>query len=116
MADPSSTYAGILGVKYATVVAGFAGGVASLIWLKELTKAQMLLAVFTGAASAGYMTPVAIPLLARAIGAEATPALENSAAFLVGLCSMNIIPGVMRLSEIFRRDPAGAIRGRDEQP
>lgn len=116
MADPSSTAAGVLGVKYSALVAGFAGGVISLAYLKELTKAQMVLAVLAGSASAGYLTPVAIPMLARAVGIEASPAFENAAAFLLGLTSMNLIPGVLHLSEIFRRDPAGLIRGKDAQP
>jgi len=116
MADPSSTAAGVLGIKYSALVAGFAGGVISLAYLKELTRAQMVIAVVAGSASAGYLTPVAIPLLARAVGIEASTAFENAAAFLLGLTSMNLIPGVLHLSEIFRRDPAGAIRGKDGQP
>lgn len=115
MADPSSTAAGVLGVKYSALVAGFAGGVISLAYLKELTKAQMVIAVIAGSASAGYLTPVAIPMLARAIGIDASPAFENAAAFLLGLTSMNLIPGLLHLSEIFRRDPAGALRGKDGQ-
>jgi hypothetical protein len=115
MAEPAST-AGILGVKYAALVAGFAGGVISLAYLRELTRAQMVIAVLAGSACAGYMTPVAIPVMARALGIDPTPAMENAAAFLLGLTSMNIIPGVLHLSEIFRRDPAGALRGKDGQP
>lgn len=117
MAEPATAAAGgMLGVKYAALVAGFAGGVVSLAFLRELNRAQMVLAVLAGSACAGYLTPVAIPMLARAISIEPTPALENAAAFLLGLTSMNLIPGLMRLSEIFRRDPAGAIRGKDGQP
>lgn len=112
MADP----AGFLGVKYSVLVAGFAGGVISLAYLKELTRAQMVIAVVAGSACAGYLTPVAIPMLARAVGIEASTAFENAAAFLLGLTSMNLIPGFLHLSEIFRRDPAGAIRGKDGQP
>lgn len=114
MAEPATAAAGgMLGVKYAALVAGFAGGVISLAFLRELNRAQMVLAVLAGSACAGYLTPVAIPMLARAVGIEPTPALENAAAFLLGLTSMNLIPGLMRLSEIFRRDPAGALRGKD---
>lgn len=117
MADIETSHqVGVLGVKYSALVAGFAGGVVSLAYLKELTRPQMVLAVLAGSASAGYMTPVAIPLLARAIGIDASPAFENAAAFLLGLTSMNIIPGILRLSEIFRRDPVGAMRGKDGNP
>jgi len=116
MADPSATAGAVLGVKYSALVAGFAGGVISLAYLKELTRLQMVVAVIAGSASAGYLTPVAIPVLARAVGIEASPAFENAAAFLLGLTSMNIIPGLISLSQIFRRDPAQIIRGKDAQP
>lgn len=117
MAEPASTAAGgMLGVKYSALVAGFVGGVISLAFLRELDRTQMALAVLAGTACAGYLTPVAIPLVARAVGIEPAPALENVAAFLLGLTAMNIVPGLMRLSEIFRRDPAGTVRGKDAQP
>lgn len=117
MAEPASTAAGgLLGVKYAALVAGFIGGVISLAFLRELDRMQMALAVLAGTACAGYLTPVAIPMIARAVGIESSESLENVAAFLLGLTAMNIIPGVLRLSEIFRRDPAGAVRGKDAQP
>lgn len=115
MADPSSTAAGVLGIKYSALVAGFAGGVISLAYLKELTRAQMVIAVFAGSASAGYLTPLAIPAIAGAVGIAPSAAFENAAAFLIGLTSMNVIPGLIHLSEIFRRDPASALRGKDGQ-
>ena len=107
MADPVA--ADLLGVKYATLVAGFAGGVVSLAYLKEMTKPQMILAVLTGSAVAGYLTPIAIPVLARAAGIDAAPSLENAAAFLLGLTAMNIIPAIVRLSEIVRSNPKALI-------
>jgi hypothetical protein len=114
MADPaSSTAAGVLGVKYAALVAGFAGGVISLAYLQELSRTQMVLAVLSGSACAGYLTPIAIPVIAGGLGIPATPHMENAAAFLLGLTAMNVIPGLLRLSEIFRRDPAGIVRNKD---
>lgn len=106
--------ADLLGVKYATLVAGFAGGVVSLAYLKEMSRTQMVLAVLTGSMVAGYLTPVAIPMLARALGIEASPSMENAAAFLLGLTAMNVIPAIVRLSEILRRDPRALVRkGKD---
>lgn len=114
MPDPTTTAAGgVLGVKYAALVAGFAGGVISLAYLKKLSRTEMVLAVLAGSACAGYLTPVAIPVIAGALSIPPTPHLENAAAFLFGLTSMNIIPGLIRLSEVFRRDPAGMLRGKD---
>jgi len=114
MAEPHSTV-GFLGVKYSALVAGFVGGVISLGFLRELDRLQMALAVLAGTACAGYLTPIAIPMLARAAGIDSTVEMENVAAFLIGLTAMNIIPGVMRLSETFRRDPSAALHGKDSQ-
>jgi 2-keto-3-deoxy-6-phosphogluconate aldolase len=55
-------------------------------------------------------------VIAHAIGTEVTPNLENAAAFLLGLTAMNIIPGVMRLSEIFRRNPGAALGRQQDTP
>jgi hypothetical protein len=112
-ADPDTvSLSSAFGVKYGALVAGFAGGVISLAYMQELSRAQMALAVLAGSACAGYLTPIAVPLLAGAIGIVPTPHLENAAAFLLGLTSMNIIPGVIKLSEVFRRDPAALLRGK----
>lgn len=88
----------VLGVKLASLVAGFAGGVVSLSFVRELSKLQASLAVMTGALSAGYLTPV--------LGIYLPPVMpEPTLAFLVGLTAMNLIPGLMKLSELFKRDP-----------
>lgn len=116
MAEPHTTAAaGVLGVKYAALVAGFAGGVVSLGFLRELDRRQMVLAVFTGAACGGYLTPLAMPVIARAMGIDVSVEMEGAAAFLVGVSAMNIIPAVIHLSEFLRRNPTQALRGKDEQ-
>lgn len=91
----------ILGVKAAWLVAGFAGGVVSLSFLRSLTPAQATLSVFTGALTAAYMTPVAVQWAGLADRAD----LANGVAFLIGLSAMNTIPGVIKLSERFRANP-----------
>ena len=78
--------------------------------------APQISAAVAGSASAGYLTPLAIPAIAGAVGIAPSAAFENAAAFLLGLTSMNVIPGLIHLSEIFRRDPAAALRGKDVQP
>lgn len=88
-----------LGVKLATLVAGFAGGVVSLSYVRQLTKGQAFLAVITGSISAGYATPVVNHFF------NLPTSLENGVAFIVGLTAMNIIPGILNLSERFRKDP-----------
>lgn len=100
----------ILGIKLATAVAGFAGGVVCLSWLRGLTHLQAAMAVLTGSLAAIYITPALMFYLRW-------PApLENFAAFFLGLTAMNVIPGLLRLSELFRRNPGGFVgRGGDDK-
>lgn len=93
----------VLGIKYATLAAGFAGGVVSLSFIVGLTKAQMISAVATGALTSGYLTPIAVELGAKWFAV--TPAVEGAVGFFIGLCAMNIIPGLLALSKKFRDDP-----------
>ena len=93
----------VLGVKVATAVAGFAGGVICLSYLRELSRLQAVGAVLTGAVTASYGTPALMWYISM------PPPLENFAAFFIGLTAMNIIPGFIRLSEMFRRNPGGFI-------
>lgn len=96
-----------MGVKIASLTAGFAGGIVSLSFVKELSPAQAALAVFTGAVTAAYGTPVVL----HYFDGGAVAGLENGVAFFVGLTAMNIIPGLLRLSEIFKRDPRSFFGG-----
>lgn len=106
---PDPTTGSFLGVKYASVIAGLAGGIVSLTYLRNLTKWQAALAVITGAAVAGYGTPLAVHFVSYFFGSVSIEA-ESSLAFLLGLISMNVVPGIMRLSEIFKRDPEKFVR------
>lgn len=103
MADPSGGIGSLLGVKYASLIAGLAGAVVSLTYLKELTKWQMVLAVVTGALVAGYITPVVTWYFSL------EEVLSNGMSFLIGLTSMNIVPGIMKLSAIIKDDPMSLI-------
>ena len=91
----------LFGVKAATAIAGFAGAVVSLQAIKPLTQGQAVLAVLTGALVASYGTPVVAHYLAL------TNELQNGIAFFLGLGSMHIVPGLIRIAEIFRSDPMG---------
>lgn len=100
--------ASLLGLKTASLVAGFAGGVVSLSFVKNLTPMQGVLAVFTGVVSSAYFTPLAMHYL---FSGSAVVPLENGVAFVIGLTAMNVIPGFIKLSEIFKRDPRSFIGG-----
>ena len=113
MPEPTTAAGSFLGVKYASLIAGLAGGVVSLNYLKDLKRWQAILAVITGALFAGYATP----FIAHIFGGIPLAA-ENSLAFILGLTSMNIIPGLIHLSEKFRDKPEDFIpkikSGRDD--
>jgi len=87
MTEPVST---AIGIKLASLVAGFAGGVVSLAFLSNLTRWQAAMAVVVGSLSAAYMTPVAIVYM----GWTDRPELQNGTAFVIGLTAMNLIPAI----------------------
>lgn len=106
MSDPviNSPESTVLGIKLISLVSGFMGGVISLSFVKELSKPQALAAVITGALSAGYLTPVVTYYLPHTLP-------ELSVSFLVGLTAMNLIPGIIKLSELFKKNPQDYIPG-----
>lgn len=97
---------GVLGVKFAALLAGFVGGIVSLSFVKELSRGQAVMSVFTGTVTAGYLTPLVISHL----GASSIE-VQNVAAFCVGLTAMNIIPGFIKISESFRDNPTKFFNG-----
>ncbi len=104
MTEPASTVAGFLGVKFAAVIAGMAGAVISLRYIDDLSMFGRVLAVLTGALTAGYLSPAAGQWLG------VSQPTENAIAFVFGLTAMNVIPGLMKLSEKFASDPLSFIR------
>lgn len=95
----STTIANALGIKGATIIAGFAGAVVSLSFVKELSKTQMVIAVVVGSVTAAYLTPFILASM------HLSKELQNGGAFIIGLTAMNIIPGLLKLTELFRQDP-----------
>lgn len=87
MTEPLSSTIGA--VKLSTLVAGFAGGVVSLAFIKGLNRWQAATAVIVGVATAYYLTPVAAISLHIA-----QPDIRDGLSFLIGLLGMNIIPAV----------------------
>jgi hypothetical protein len=94
----------ILGIKVATAVAGFFGGVICLSWLRGLTQPQAAMAVLTGAVTAAYGTPALMYYL------HWSAPLENFAAFFIGLTAMNSVPAMIELSRLFRNNPTSFLR------
>lgn len=87
----------ILGVKLATVVAGFVGAIASLAYMRDLTPAKAGLAIVVGTGCAAYVTPLVMGWLSL----EGTSG-ENAAAFIVGIIGMNLVGALYRGGERLR--------------
>lgn len=106
----TSAAAGVGGLKFSVILAGFLGGVLSLSFVRELSKSQMVIAVCTGTVTTHYLTPLALHYTGLTLD------LESGVAFLIGIMAMNIIPGFIRLSELFKADPRQFIPGQKGQP
>lgn len=76
-----------LGIDIGYWLAGFAGGVCSLTYLRGLSRSQAILAVFTSLCCAVYLTPVVVAKLSIA-----DPRSQYGVAFVTGLVAMNIVP------------------------
>lgn len=92
-----------LGLKSGAVVAGFVGGVVSLSMLRDLTPIRAVGTVLGGTACAAYLTPLAIEY------SGLSGSSEHALAFFLGVCGMNGVAGVFKISEKFKADPAKAV-------
>ena len=102
MPDPiASTF---LGIKVGYTLAGAIGGLLSLRYIDKLSTMGRALAIMAGASVASYVTPVVDDVFNLS-----TPS-ESAVAFFLGLTAMNIIPGVLKLSEMFSQDPLRFLR------
>lgn len=97
--DPS-----LLGLKIGTVAAGLIGGVASLAFITNLTPRAGFTAVLGGAICAGLLTPAAAAYLTL------DGAMENALAFFLGVCGMNFVGGLFKVSETFRNNPVSTFK------
>jgi len=91
------------GIKLAALFAGAVGAIASLALEDGVSLRRGVVLVFTGAVTAGYLTP-----LIMASGLDDN--LENSASFLVGLVSMKLLAAILDITEEFRRRPVYYLR------
>ncbi len=94
----------LLGLKIGTVVAGLIGGVASLAFITNLTPKAGFTAVIGGAFCAGYVTPALAEYLSVA------GPMENALAFFLGVCGMNLVGGIFKLSDRFKQQPEGTFK------
>ncbi len=91
----------LIGTKISAIVAGFVGGVVSLAMIRDLTPKIAITTVIGGTACAAYLTPLIIEYFQ--LGGSN---LENALAFLTGVCGMNGVAGVFKISERFKANPS----------
>lgn len=94
MAEPASTAASVVLVKYGVVMAAFIGSILSLGFLKDLSRGQAATAVATGFGFSVYLTQPVTLWLAPKLELAVTDDLLCGVAFVLGLTAMNIIPGI----------------------
>lgn len=106
MAEPASSTVGIaiaagtitltgsiLGVQYDSLLAGLAGGLASLSYLPTTTIVRTAGSVASSALIAGWCAPFAVLAVANFLpSAAGEPAMRIAAAGVLGLCAQVIIP------------------------
>lgn len=93
MSDPVSQ---VVGLKLTTVLAGFFGGLVRSLMMPGVTKTQALVSCVIGAVTANYVTPEIVKVI---------PVAEPSMGFAVGLGSMVLCEGIIRLLQKWRDDP-----------
>lgn len=81
-----------LGLKKVALIAGFIGGVISLRFFEGLTAGGKLFTAFSGAASASFLTPVALAYFHL----EPPASYEGGIGFVLGLFSMSIAAAVFK--------------------
>lgn len=94
----------LLGLKIGTIFAGLIGGVASLAFITNLTPKAGFTAVLGGSICAGVFTPAAAGFL------SIDGSMENALAFFLGVCGMNLVGGLFKLSDSFRNQPISTFK------
>lgn len=94
----------LIGASYMKLVAGFAGAVVSLAFLKNQSRGQMFINVAGGCIAVVFVAPA----ITDYYGMTKT-AWVNLTTFGTGLLSMSILAGVFVVLRLWRENPSGAV-------
>lgn len=83
----------LLGLKISTLVAGFAGNVASLASLPVMPRYRMLLSLISGLVCAGYLTPLVMEF------SNLPERLDSAVGFLVGMVALSLVTTIIKISD-----------------
>ena len=95
----------ILGVKLAHLVAGFFGGLVRAVINPNGSTTYTVGATICGTLTAGYLTPIAFPLMVRYFGASVA-GIDGAVGFLMGLCGLAIAEGFVKLARRWKDNPS----------
>ena len=94
----------VIGVKLGIAAAAAMGAIISLVSTRHLTPIQAIISLFVGFSTSVYMTPFVVSYL------QVSPNLENGIAFVFGLIGMNIVTGVLMVTDRFSKNPLDTVK------
>ena len=89
-----------IGMELPAVIAGFAGGLVSVMSSDSVTKWKAVLMVTTGAITAGYTTPL------LGLWFEFGEEMQAGMSFLIGLTSMKLVQIITNFLSLIKKDPS----------
>ena len=92
----------IYGLEVELMVAGLIGALVALGRGRQRSLATALSSIFTGAACAAYLTPLALVLWSNYVGQDVSDGGERAIAFAVGLTAMDLVDRLIEAIHNFR--------------
>jgi hypothetical protein len=92
----------LLGFNIQYIVAGFSGGIVTLIFI-NMERSKAALSVLGGALVANYLAQPVILFVGRAMGVQIPLSAELGGAFICGLVAIKIVKGIYNRGEKFEK-------------
>ncbi len=89
------------GLNFEILLAGFAGSLASLSYLEGMSVAKRCWSLISSTLTAGYMAPALTTKLNAFVGNPDQQPSGVFAAFFIGLVAQVVIPGCIKLTQVF---------------
>ena len=94
------------GLQPLLIIAGFAGGAVSLIYINKLTVKIAGLAMISGISCASFLTPLIVEYFHLSLNAK------YALAFIIGIMGLNLVGGFYKLGELFKKDPLKVLKNK----
>lgn len=89
------------GLNFEILLAGFAGSLSSLSYLDGMPIPKRCWSLISSSLTAGYMAPAITVKLNSFVGNTDQPPSGVFAAFFIGLVAQVVIPGCIKLTQVF---------------